>query len=84
MPECRSEMEQIIQGIVKGREQISRGTWRGLGDRLPSGNRASGTADFIIKGSDVVVAKDGRFVTVLKDGINNMRVKCALARWDKK
>ena len=49
--------------------------WRGLGARQPNGNNAEGLARFHILGNDVVVTTmDNRFVTILKDGINNLRV----------
>lgn len=70
----REKMREIIQNIAQHRDEIVRGSWRGLGGVLESGNRASGPADFLIKGRDVVVAQDGRFVTILRDGITNPHV----------
>ena len=40
------------------------------------GKQQDGVVDYIIKGSDVVVAKDGDFITIIKDGIHsNKRIK---------
>lgn len=36
-----------------------------------------GETDFYIKGNDVVVANNGEFVTILKGGIKNARIKNA-------
>lgn len=79
-PESRQKVRELIQGIVINRDEIVHGTWRGLGEILASGNRAAGPADFLIKGEDVVVAQNGRFVTILKDGIHNTRVQSAKKR----
>ena len=76
----RQNIRDIIDDIVKNRDDIFRGTWRGQGEQLPSGNRKDGPVDFIIKGDDVVVAKDGNFITLLKDGVNNPRVKSVRER----
>lgn len=73
----RKSMEDIINDIVKNRDEIVHGTWRGQGELLPSGRRADGPVEFIIKGNDVVVAHNGKFITILKDGIHNTRVKRA-------
>ena len=68
-------LKEIIDNIVKNPDEVVKGKWRGQGEVLPNGNRADGPVDFIIKGNDVVVAKKGEFITVLKDGVNNARVK---------
>lgn len=67
-PKDRQAMSQIIDDIVKSCTQIAFGTWRGQ----------QGPVIFYIKDEDVVVSKmDGIFITVLKGGINNARVKNA-------
>lgn len=77
----REKFKDIIQDIVKNRDEIVRGMWRGQGEKLSNGNRADGMVDFIIKGNDAVVAKDGKFISILKDGvINNTRLKNARKR----
>lgn len=77
--EGRNQMRAIIDDIVKHRDRIVKGTWRGQGPAMPGGRRGDGPVDFIIKGSDVVVAKDGSFVTILKNGTQtSARVRKAL------
>ncbi|WP_050698623.1 minor capsid protein [Anaeromassilibacillus senegalensis] len=77
-PNSREKMRAIIQDIVLNRDEIVHGTWRGLGEILPNGQRAAGPADFIIKGQDVVVAQNGKFVTIIKNGLtSNLRIKNA-------
>lgn len=76
--DSRKKLEDIIEDIVTNREHVVPGTWRGQGEMLKDGNRASGPVDFIINGDDVVVAKDGEFITILKNGITNGSVKKAL------
>ena len=79
--EDREKLRAIIQDIVINRDEIVQGMWRGQGELLPSGNRADGIVDFIVKGNDIVVAKDGKFISILKDGvINNTRFKNAKRR----
>ena len=63
----RKEFEAIINSIVDSPDEIRRGSWRGQ----------YGLCDFYIKGADVVIVNNGNFVSVLKDGINNARVKNA-------
>lgn len=46
------------------------GNWRGY----------DGEIDFSIKNGDVVVSKDGKFITLLKGGISNARVENARKR----
>ena len=80
----REKFRAIIQDIVKNRDEIVRGMWRGQGEKLSNGNRADGMVDFIIKGNNAVVAKDGKFISILKDGvINNTRLKNARKRKNK-
>lgn len=73
----RERLADIIRDIVANRDTIVRGEWRGQGKILPDGRREDGPVDFIIKGEDVVVAKEGAFVTILKGGVTNARVKRA-------
>ncbi len=40
------------------------------------GKQHNGEVDFVIKASDVVVAKEGEFITIIKDGIHtSTRIK---------
>lgn len=75
--ESRDKVKKIIKDIIEDPDEIVQGLWRGQGRILENGARADGMVDFIIKGSDVVVSKDGVFVTILKDGVENARVKKA-------
>ncbi len=65
-PEHREKMRNIILDIYNHSTEIRYGQWRGYEGK---------TATFYIKGEDVVVDVDGKFVTILKGGINNARVK---------
>ena len=66
--EDRRKMARIIDDIVLNCSEKVSGNWRG--QLLP--------VDFFIKGEDVVVVKkNGEFVTILKGGIHNARVKDA-------
>lgn len=71
----REKVKSIVNDIVNNYDEIVPGKWRGQGELLPNGGHAGGIVDFIIKGNDVVVAKNGNFITILKDGVNNARVK---------
>ena len=73
-PADRARVIDIINDIGSNPDKIVPGTFRGQG---PGGTR--GPVDFRIKGNDVVVTKkDGTFITILKDGVNNSSVKEAL------
>jgi RHS repeat-associated protein len=64
----------IINDIVREADQMVLGDFMGQG---PGGSR--GPALFFIKGNDVVITDlNGKFVTIMKDGINNTSVKTAL------
>lgn len=66
--EDREKMKEIIDSIVKGAEQIKIGSWRGYDDEVL----------FYIKGEDVVITtQEHEFVTILKGGVSNGRVKIA-------
>ena len=66
--EDREQMRTIIDNICKAPDEVAYGDWRGQ----------SGEVKFFVKGDDVVVAtQTGMFVTVLKGGITNARVKNA-------
>lgn len=69
-PEDRNKLSDIINDILDNRDEIVQGDWRGQ----------SGLSDFYIKGSDVVVVNNGKYVTILKGGIENARVKDARKR----
>lgn len=69
--EDRTAMLNIVETIVGSPDEVRRGEWRGQ----------IGLCDFYIKGSDVVVTNNGKFVTVLKDGaLNSGRIKNARKR----
>ena len=63
----RSEFYSIIKNVLDSYDEIRSGFWRGQGENCL----------FYIKDEDVVITKDNNFVTILKDGINNARVKNA-------
>ena len=66
--EDRKRMESIIDNIVQHHTEKAVGQWRGQVDDVI----------FYILGEDVVITKQtGEFVTILKGGINNARVKNA-------
>lgn len=60
-------MGKIIDDIISNRDEVVKGSWRGQ----------EGIVDFYIKGTDVVVVNKGKFVTILKGGVENARVKDA-------
>jgi hypothetical protein len=61
----RAKMLKNIDDIINNAEEITRGNWRGQ----------EGEVFFFIKGENVVVTNGNRFVTILKGGVNNARVK---------
>jgi len=65
-----------IYDIAKNPDRVVRGTFRGQGS-----NGTRGEVIFRIKNNDVVVANpNGKFVTILKDGVTkNSSVKDALS-----
>ncbi len=65
-------MEKIIDDIyVNHDESVKIGQWRGQKDEVL----------FYIKGEDVVITKqNGEFVTILRGGKSNVRVKNARER----
>lgn len=65
--EDRQKMETIINDILVGPDEIRRGEWRSQ----------PGDSEFYIKGNDVVVVNSNKFVTILKGGVDNARVKNA-------
>ena len=81
-PNARSILKNKINDIYNNATEIRQGEWMGMGEKLPNGANAPGQAKFYIQGSDVVVTDlDGNFVTILKDGINNLRVQGATHLW---
>ncbi len=67
----RRIMRHTILDIVENASEIRSGEWRGQ----------AGEILFYIKGKDVVVVKkSGEFITILKDGVDNARVKNARKR----
>lgn len=64
----REALKAIISSIIKDADAVKYGNWRGQ----------ESDVIFFIKGDDVVVTKfDGEFVSILKGGVNNERVKTA-------
>ena len=61
----REKMKSIISEIIDQYDEIRTGEWRGQ----------PGISDFYIKGDDVVVINHDKFVTILKGGITNARIK---------
>jgi hypothetical protein len=78
----RQEVLDIITDIRDNSEIHVKGMWAGQGELKSDGmNRGEGEVDFYIKGKDVVVSKENKFITVLKDGTENTsRVKKALKK----
>ena len=60
-------MEEIIDDILSNPDEKRLGDWRSQ----------PGDSEFYIKGNDVVVVNGNKFVTILKGGIENARVKNA-------
>lgn len=69
-PADRNKMKDIISDILDNHDEIAHGNWRGQ----------LGISDYYIKGSDVVVVNNSKFVTILKGGIENARIKNARGR----
>lgn len=70
-PEDREKMRNIITDIIENKDDFAEGSWRGQ----------NGKSKFFIKGEDVVVVNEkDEFVTILKGGVNNARVKDARKR----
>lgn len=66
--EDRVKMNNIIDNIVNNYSEVRFGDWRGQNEDVL----------FFIKEKDVVVTKqDGEFITILKGGVENVRVKNA-------
>lgn len=63
----REKMRAIIDDISNYPDSVRIGKWRGQ----------QGECEFYIKGDDVVVANKGTFVTILKGGVDNERIKNA-------
>ncbi|MGF7089391.1 hypothetical protein JOD24_003274 [Kroppenstedtia sanguinis] len=80
VPENRQWIKNHIKNIHKSPNEVRQGSWRGIGKKLPDGNRGSGDALFYRKGNDVVVTDmQGNFITPLKDGaIMNARFRNAI------
>ena len=78
--EDRAKMVDIINDIIDNHDEVRYGVFRGQGEELPDGNQKTGKVEFYIKGNDVVIANDGEFVSILKDGVNNPKVNRAKKR----
>lgn len=69
--EDRQKFNGIIQDILSNKTEQRTGEWRGQKDAVI----------FHIKGDDVVITdQSGEFITILKGGINNERIKNARKR----
>lgn len=67
-PEHREQMQSKINSIINDSDEQVMGDWRGQ----------DGKVMFHVKGTDVVVTDmAGHFITILKGGVNNARVKAA-------
>ena len=73
----RIKFREIIDDIVQNYDEIRVGTWRDLGEYLENGRRADGEVIFLIKKGDVVILRNGNFVTILENGITNARIRNA-------
>ena len=66
--EDREKMYKIINDIMDNSDIIKTGKWRGQEEEV----------DFYIKGEDVVIcSKEKEFISILKGGANNARIKNA-------
>lgn len=74
--EDRDLLIKIIMDIATYPDCIIKGAWRGQGKMTSDGKQHDGEVDFVIKASNVVVAKEGEFITIIKDGIHtSTRIK---------
>ena len=69
-PEDRIRMRNIVDDILNTPNEVVSGNWRGQ----------EGAVQFYIKENDVVVVNNNKFVTILKGGVENARVKDARGR----
>ena len=69
--EDREKLKHRIQEIASTPDCVIPGTWRGQGEMQADGKQQDGVVDYVIKDSDVIVAKDGNFITIIKDGIHS-------------
>ncbi len=69
--EDREKLKHRIQEIASSPDSVISGTWRGQGEMQADGKQQDGVVDYVIKDSDVIVAKDGNFITIIKDGIHS-------------
>ena len=66
-PADRRRFRRMVTEFAPSAETIVSGSFRRQGE-----------ADFFVKGREVLVAREGRFVTILKDGIDDPDVRRAL------
>lgn len=67
----REEFEHIIEGIIDGADDVSRGEWRGQ----------PGPCRFYRRGEDLVIVNaNDEFVTVMRGGASNVRYQRAIGR----
>jgi hypothetical protein len=80
--ENRDLIRNKVNEIHKKPTEIREGVFRGQGDMLPNGGNATGKVKFYIQGNDVVVTDmNDNFITIMKDGINNPKVKTSTKVW---
>ncbi len=76
--EDREKLKRRIQEIASSPDYVISGTWRGQGKMQKDGKQQDGIVDYVIKDSDVIVAKDGNFITIIREGIHSSgRIKKA-------
>lgn len=72
--EDRQQLYDMIQEIVSKPDEVKIGEWRGQGGIIPGGNHESGQVLFFIKNFDVVIVKDGTFISIIKNGANYPKI----------
>jgi len=81
-PKDRNFVWNRTNDIYYNPTEIRKGVFRGQGEVLPNGANATGKVKFYIQGNDVVMTDmNGKFITIMKDGINNIYVKKATKIW---
>ena len=80
--ESRDFVRNTANEIFRKPTEIREGVFRGQGVVLPNGANATGKVRFYIQGNDVVITDmSNNFITIMKDGINNLYIKKAMRIW---
>ena len=80
--ESRDFVRNKANEIFEKPTEIREGIFRGQGTLLPNGSNAAGKVRFYIQGRDVVMTDmNNNFITIMKDGINNIYVNKAIKIW---